>query len=94
MHAYWLDAGATGPLPSCFSGTPSTNDVSIACGSTKCTTRVNSQGNILAKGNIAEISGDQIGDCNGFYCEDHKNISVEIEHTGKANDGWICDYIK
>ena len=55
---------------------------------------MNSQGNILGKGNVAEISGDQIGDCNGFYCEDQKNISVEIEHTGKANDGWICDYIK
>ena len=68
--------------------------MSIACGSTKCTTRVNSQGNILTKGNLAEISGEHIGDCIGFYCEDDINAVVEIEHTGEANNGWICDYIK
>ena len=76
-----------------FSDTPSTIDVSIVCGSTKCTTRVNTQGSILTKGNLAEISGDQIN-CNGFYCEDDINAIVEIKHTGEVDNGWICDYIK
>ena len=55
---------------------------------------MNSEGNILEKGNVAEISGDQIGDCSCVHCEDQENTTVEIKHTGEANNGWICDYIK
>ena len=62
-------------------------DVLIKCGSRTCKTRLD---NYFGNGAVDSFSGNMIGDCDGFTCD--QELKTTLIHQG--TDGWKCDYIK
>ena len=73
------------------SGTNEKIEVLIECGSRTCKTRLDNPSiNDFEFGDVNSFSGDTIGDCDGFKCDQQLKTTL-IHHE---TDGWKCDYMK
>ena len=73
------------------SGSNAKVDVLIECGSRTCKAHLdNPSVDNFALGAVNTFSGDTIGDCDGFKCD--QQLKTTLIHYG--TDGWKCDYMK
>ena len=63
----------------------------MECGSRTCKTRLEHPTvDVFDLGDVNIFSGNMIGDCSGFKCD--QQLETTLIHNG--TDGWKCDYIK
>ena len=73
--------------------TSTTNEALIACGSSACRTVLDNPNPVVdfQLGAVDRFSGNVIGDCNGFICDEEPKTTT-LFHYG--TDGWKLEYVK